>query len=122
MPDFEETAARLRATLPHLDKPEQAATSLLLWHEYWIRRSDFTRECVRTSGSLTVIAWAKTGGFIARNPRCSSSELAVLQLADFTALDPYKLRNFGRAHRQAAVDALAAAPGVTSLSGKAGRD
>lgn len=119
MADFEEHAAGLRATLPRLDAPERAATELILWHEYWLRRRDFTRECVRASGRLTVIAWAKTGGFLAGNPRCSSAELTVLQLANFIAVDPFKLWNFGNAHRQAAVDAFAAALGVTSLTGEA---
>ena len=116
------TAAGLRATLVHLDPPERAATELILWHEYWLRRSDFTRECVRTTDRLTVIAWVKTGPFIARGPRCSSSELAVLQLAEFIAVDPLRLSNFGHAHRRAAVDAFAAALGVTPLSGEAGND
>ena len=120
MPDF---AARLHATLPHLDAPERAATELILWHEYWLRRSDFTRECVRTTNrtsGLTVIAWAKTGGFLAGNPQCSSSELAVLQLADFIAVDPFRMSNFGHAHRQAAVDAFAAALSVTGLRSSRG--
>ena len=115
MPDSGKLAAALRATLPHVDAPERAATELILFNDFWVRRADFTRECVRTSGRLTVIAWSKTGAFIARNPRCSSSELAVLQLADFIAVDPFRLSNFGNAHRQAAVNAFAAALGVASL-------
>jgi len=104
--DFERTAG-LRASLPRLDAPERAATELILWHEYWLRRADFTRECVRTAGSFMVIAWSKTGGFIAKNPRCSSSELAVLQLAEFIAIDPFRLRNLGYAHKRAVAEAFA---------------
>jgi hypothetical protein len=115
MPDFDETAARLRASLPRLDAPERAATDLLLWHEGWLRRAAFTKECVRTAGSLTVIAWSKVGDFIATNPRCSSSELAVLQLADFIAVDPFRLGNFGHAHRQHAVEAFAASLEVGAI-------
>lgn len=114
MADFDKTPG-LRASLPRLDAPERAATELILWHEFWLRRADFTRECVRTAGSFTVIAWSKTGDFLGKNPRASSAELAVLQLADFIAVDPFRLSNFGHAHRQAAADAFAAALGVEAI-------
>jgi hypothetical protein len=98
-----------RARVLRLDAPERAATDLILWHEYWLQRADFRK---RTAGSLTVIAWRKVGDFIAANPRCSSSELSVLQLADFIAVDPFRLGNFGNAHRQHAVEAFASALGM----------
>jgi hypothetical protein len=112
VPDFDETAAQLRAALPRLDAPKRSATGLILWHEYWLRRADFTKQCVRTAGGITVVAWSRTGDFITAGPRCSSSELAVLQLADFIAVDPFRLSNFGHSHRQHAVEAFAAALGV----------
>jgi hypothetical protein len=115
VPNFDETSARLFASLPRLDYPKRAATGLLLWHEYWLRRADFRKQCVRTAADMTVIAWSKIADFIAANPRCSSSELAVLQLADFIAVDPFKLSSFGHAHRQHAVEAFAASLGVTAL-------
>jgi hypothetical protein len=115
--DFNATARNIRAWYAGGDTARQAAASLLIWHEYWIRRSDFRSACTQTDRNGTCVKWSRARTFAAE-VNCSSSERAVLKFAADLAGDSYGMSGFGHAHRQAVADAFAAALGVTALTGK----
>jgi hypothetical protein len=115
--DFDAAARNIRAWYAGGDTARLAAANLLVWHEYWVRRSDFRSACTRTDRNGTYIKWSRARTFAAE-VNCSSSERAVLEFAADLAGDSYGMSGFGRAHRQAVVDAFAAALSVTALTGE----
>jgi hypothetical protein len=60
----------------------EAGVLLVLAHDRWLRRQDFTDCCVHVSddGSMAFIEWDDVVDFLDECP-CSSSEAAVLKLA-----------------------------------------
>lgn len=121
MPDLENLTACGHWTANH-DPHVRAAVELLIWHDYWLRRADFAKACVRTYGGESFIMWHQAREFAAGASRCSTSELNVLRLAVAIGSDEYGLSRMGDAHAAAIVRAFAAALGVTSLGGEAADD
>jgi hypothetical protein len=112
---FEQRAIGLRGWARDQDAHVRAAVNLLIWHESWLRRADFTEACVtqHASGLVASINWYKAERFAATAPRASSSQHAILDLAVTLAQrDEYWLRFSGDAHAQAVVTAIAGAVGV----------
>jgi hypothetical protein len=113
--DFDSLAAGLRA--PRGSRGGEAAVELLIWHENWLRRADFTGRCVRTgTAGESWILWAAAADFAESAPRASSSELAVLNVAIALGADTFGLSGLGRIHRYKVAEAFAAALGQ-SLEG-----
>jgi hypothetical protein len=120
-PTFEALAKGLRAWARNQTAPEQAAVELLIWHETWLRRPDFTGAAVteQVSGPVAVIHWRDAREFIdrgyaqaGRKPLpVSSSAQAVLDVAVALGEDRFRLTGFGRVHRRAVAEAFAAALG-----------
>jgi hypothetical protein len=110
VPDFESTVAGLRRWTAHHDLHVRAAVDLLIWHETWIRRPDFTRACVRKNrDGTTYIDWDAAREFADAPATASTSEMAVLDLAVCLAADRFRLSRMGSAHSKAIVRAFAAA-------------
>lgn len=118
MPDFDSTLAALRKWTRDNDPHVRAAVELLAWHEHWLRRADFSRACVsRDSDGTAWISWMQARDFIATQPRASTSEMAVLELAIAIGSNQYKLSYMGEAHARAIVKAFADALGVEAGRG-----
>lgn len=105
-------AAALRKWAASQDNSDKAAVELLCWHEHWILRADFRAACVRKVSGYTVIRWREAREFAESQPRCSTSEEAVLRIAVAIALDDFRLAHFGSQHRRAVVRAFAASVGL----------
>lgn len=106
--------AGLRRWIRHHDLHVQAAVTLLLTHDVWLRRSEFRGACVgRGSDGVHWIDWRAaraafdTGTFA----KASSTELAVLDLAIALGSDTYRLSRMGGANARAIVQAVAHALG-----------
>lgn len=111
--DFVTIATGLRAWTRDHDPHVRAAVELLCWHETWIRRRDFREACVIVDSDDAWINWANARGFADHNPpRCSTSELAILDLAVALGENRYRLSSMGSAHSRAIADAVAAACAV----------
>lgn len=111
MNDFDTLAAGLRSWAEG-SRGEEAAVELLIWHESWLRRTDFAGRCVRSNASGAAwILWAAASEFAESGPRASTSELAVLNLAVALGSDRFGISGFGRVHRRKAAEAFAAACG-----------
>jgi ADP-ribose pyrophosphatase YjhB (NUDIX family) len=79
---------------------EEAATELIINHQAWLRRDDFTRQFIRTqdgpaSGITAVIDWDEAiTALQAGDLPCSSSEAAILHLAaSLATAAPVSLRH-----------------------------
>jgi 8-oxo-dGTP diphosphatase len=79
---------------------EEAATELIINHQAWLRRDDFTRQFIRTqdgpaSGITVVIDWDEAiTALQAGDLPCSSSEAAILHLAaSLATAAPVSLRH-----------------------------
>ena len=115
MTNFDTLAAGLRRWTATHDPHVRAAVELLIWHEYWLRRSDFIRACIKWDGTcgtepgrgVAWITWVSAREFADSHPRASTSESAVLDLAVAIGSDQYKLNQMGDAHAQAIVKAFA---------------
>lgn len=111
MTDLDTLPARLIGGVADQDDHRQAAIRLLVWHGFWLRRSDFVKACVVQRGGTAHIRWEGARAFAFGNPHASSSELAVLDIAVSLGTDRYKLRGFGHAHLRAVAEAFATACG-----------
>lgn len=114
-----DSAGRSAETLAHALRlwasteadPVTAAVDLLIL-EVWHRRASFVRACVHDDEGVLWIRWHEARDFLAGNPRGSTTELAMLDLAVTLAEDRFRLGNMGRVHRQWIADAAAAAVGL----------
>ena len=113
MSSLDALVASLRAWTRGHDAHVQAAVDLLIWHEFWLRRRDFTRAAVVTRGREAWIDWDAAREFTDGKPRSSTSELAILDLAVALGENRYRLSIMGSAHSRAIADAVAQAVGVT---------
>lgn len=114
MPDnYEVLVAGLRAWTANHDPHVRAAVELLIWHEHWLLRPGFLGACVieDTDDGTSWINWGNARGFVDHNPRGSTSELAILDLAVALGENRYRLSIMGNAHSRAIADAVAVACG-----------
>ena len=114
MADFDSTVKALRKWTRGHDPHVRAAVELLVWHEAWLRRADFTRACVfRDDDGAAWIGWIEAREFASSGrARASTSETAVLELAVAIGSNQYKLSHMGDAHAKAIVKAFADALGA----------
>jgi hypothetical protein len=89
-----------------------AAVELLIWHKFWLRHADFTTACVKRSRGEAWISWRKAREFASAGPRASTSEMAILDLAEALGEDRYRLGIMGAAHSRAIADAVRQAAGL----------
>lgn len=123
MADFDTLAAGLRRWTASHDPHVRAAVELLIWHESWVRRADFSDAAVRWDGSrgaargrgVAWIDWDAACEFADSRPRASTTELAVLDLAVAIGENRYKLSQMGHAHAAAIVKAFARALGADTV-------
>jgi hypothetical protein len=110
---FEDLVTGLRRGTATHDANVRAAVELLIWHEYWLRRSDFRRAYIRHVSGTSYIKWREAQD-LAENPpaRASSSQLTVLRVAVAIGNDDFRLSGLGHAHRRAVAQAFAEACGV----------
>jgi hypothetical protein len=96
------------------DQIRSAAVGLLIWHSYWLRRSDFWRAAIEhyPSDRMAAIRWDKAREYLAAGPSGSASELAVLDIAVTIGENRFRLSGFGPIHRRAVAEAFAAAVGL----------
>lgn len=111
MADLEKLTAGLRKTSGRAAGVE-AAVELLIWHDYWIRRADFVKACVRTYEDRAVIRWGQAREFAAASPLCSTTQLNVLRFAVALGSDEFGLSKMGGAHASAIGRAMAIALGT----------
>ncbi len=111
MSDFDTTAHALRRWAAQMDASDRAAVELLIWHEYWLRRASFTAAAIVNRGVHKAIDWTAARAFADSNPRASTSELAILDLAITLAEDRFRFGIMGDAHSRAIVRAVAQALG-----------
>lgn len=118
MPDFDTLVTGLRAGTRHQDDHRKAAVELLISHEYWLHRKDFSDSAVRTDDlGETWIKWNSARLFLDRGPRASTSELAVLDFAVALGEDKYRFNHMGDAHAAAITRAVQAALGTEHVHG-----
>lgn len=118
MPDFDELGAGLRSFASVHDASLRGAVDLMIWQETLLRRADFFAAAIAVERNGYRIRWDRAEQW-AETAVGATSQFKVLKLAAWIATDPLGLNGFGHAHRRAAVDAFAAALGVTSLSAEA---
>jgi hypothetical protein len=104
-------AGALRASTRQHDSHVRAAVGLLIEHDFWLRRPDFTRACVHRSGREAWIDWLAARAFIDAAPGASTSELAILDLAVALGENRYRLSVMGAANSRAIAAAVARAVG-----------
>ena len=73
--------AGLRAWTRGHDPHVRAAVELLIEHDVWLRRADFTRACVRSCNGQAWIDWQAARVFADAGAVASTSEMAILDLA-----------------------------------------
>jgi hypothetical protein len=84
-----------------------AAVDLLIWHEFWFRRTDFTDRCVQTDDDgITWINWTEARATLELGLRGSTSELAILDFAIALGQDRYRFNIMGTAHSEALIRAV----------------
>lgn len=105
--------AGLRAWTRSQDPHVRAAVGLLIEHDYWLRRADFTRACITRRGREAGLDWAAARAFADAGPAASSSQMAVLDLAVALGENRYRLSIMGSANSRAIAAAVARAAGVT---------
>ncbi len=103
----------LRAWTRHHDPHVRAAVGLLIDHDFWLRRPDFTRACVHRGGGQAWIDWDAAYGFVDARPGASTSQLAILDLAVALGENRYRLSIMGAANSRAIATAVARAVGET---------
>ena len=101
----------LRAWTRDHDPHVRAAVELLIEHDVWLRRADFTRACVRSRGGEAWIDWQAARAFADTRPGASTSELAILDLAVALGENRYRLSVMGTANSRAIAAAVARAVG-----------
>jgi hypothetical protein len=103
--------AALCAWTRHHDPHVRAAVELLIEHDFWLRRADFTRACVCRGGGQAWIDWQAARAFVDKRPGASTSELAILDLAVALGENRYRLSIMGTAHSRWIATAVARAVG-----------
>jgi hypothetical protein len=101
--------AGLRGWTRHHDLHVRAAVELLIEHDVWLRRPDFTRACIFRSGREAWIDWRAARAFVDAGTVASTSEMAVLDLAVALGENRYRLSIMGAANSRS----IATAVGVT---------
>jgi hypothetical protein len=116
MADFNAMAAGLSAWAEG-DRIATAAVELLIWHETWIRRRDFTAACTDSGDGMTRIRWGDARAFAeSADLAASTHELTMLRLAVAIGSDEYRLAGKGHANAKAIMRAFADALGVEEIS------
>jgi hypothetical protein len=119
---FGDLVAGLRGWARSQTVHEQAAVELLIWHESWLRRPDFTGACITqlAAGLVAIVNWYEARefadrGYLQRGESrplpASGSQRAVLDLAVALGEDQYRLASLGRVHKRRVAEAFAAACG-----------
>jgi hypothetical protein len=104
-------AAALRAWTRHHDPHVRAAVGLLIEHDFWLHRPDFTRACVHRGGGQAWIDWDAARAFVGDGSGASTSQLAILNLAVALGENRYRLSIMGAANSCAISTAVARAVG-----------
>ena len=94
---------------PHV----RAAVELLIEHDFWLRRADFTRACIFRSGREAYVNWVAARAFMDAWMVASTSEMAILDLAVALGENRYRLSIMGAANARSIATAVARAAGVT---------
>ena len=105
--------AALRAWTRDHDPHVRAVVELLIEHDFWLRRADFTRACVRRDHGEAWIDWRAARTFVDAGAVASTSEMAVLDLAVALGENRYRLSVMGAANSRAIAAAVARAVGAT---------
>lgn len=114
MSDFDTVVVRLRRWTHDHDPHVREAVELLIWHETWIRRTDFQRACIELGGREAYIDWRKAREFTDAGARASTSEMAILDLAVALGENRFRFSIMGRAHSRMIATAVARALGEDS--------
>jgi hypothetical protein len=93
---------------PHV----RAAVELLIEHDFWLRRADFTRACIVRSGREAYVNWVAARAFADAGAVASTSEMAILDLAVALGENRYRLSIMGDTHSRWIATAVARAVGV----------
>ena len=109
-------AARLRAWTRSHDPHVRAAVDLLIDHDVWLRRADFTDACVRSGGGEAWIDWRAARAFAGAGTAASTSEMAILDLTVALGENRYRLSIMGAANSRLIAAAVARAAGVQRLA------
>jgi len=121
-PDRAALIAGLRAWTRDHDPHVRAAVELLIEHDVWLRRADFTRARIVCSGREAYVNWVAARAFADAGTVASTSETAILDLASRRAgREPLPADGHGR--RQRPVDHHRSGPRDRSdpLTGRAGQ-
>ena len=102
----------LRAWTRDHDPHVRAAVELLIDHDVWLRRADFTRACIFRSGREAYVNWVAARAFVDDGAVASTSEMAILDLAVALGGNRYRLSIMGAAHSRWIATAVARAVGV----------
>ena len=105
--------AGLRAWTRDHDPHVRAAVELLIEHDVWLRRADFTRACIVRSGREAYVNWVAARAFADAGTVASTSEMAILDLAVALGENRYRLSIMGAANARSIATAVARAAGVT---------
>jgi hypothetical protein len=111
MSDFDTTVAALHRWTHNHDPHVRAAVELLIEHEAWIRRADFRRAAIERNAREAWINWRKAREFADADPRASTSEMAVLDLAVAIGENRYRFSIMGPANSRMIAQAVARALG-----------
>jgi len=87
----------------------RAAVELLIDHDCWLHRADFTWACVHRDARQAWIDWAAARRFADAGTVASSSEMAVLDLAVALGRKPLRLSIMGAANSRRIAAAVARA-------------
>jgi hypothetical protein len=102
----------LRAWTGDHDPHVRAAAELLIEHDVWLRRPDFTRACIVRSGREASVNWVAARAFADAGAVASTSEMAILDLAVALGENRHRLSIMGAAHSRWIAAAVARAVGV----------
>jgi hypothetical protein len=103
----------LRAWTRSHDPHVRAAAELLIEHDSWLRRADFTRACIFRSGREAYVNWVAARAFADAGTVASTSEMAILDLAVALGENRYRLPVMGAANARSIATAVSRATGVT---------
>ncbi len=104
--------AALRTWTRGHDPHVRAAVELLIEHDFWLRRPDFTRACVHSRRGEAWIDWRAARAFVDAGSVASTSEMAILDLAVALGENRYRLSIMGDTHSRWIATAVARAVGV----------
>ena len=107
-----ELISALRRWIRGHDPHVSAAVELLIDHDFWLRRPDFTRACIFRSGREAYVNWVAARAFVDAGSVASTSEMAILDLAVALGENRYRLSIMGDTHSRWIATAVARAVGV----------